>query len=222
MNLFSSPFQVMSVSTNMALSPQEEPKPGRRKIKPTHFIGFRVDSPAALHAFHRLQAKVVTHMPESEPHWHSPSLLHVTLSLLVLPGPAEVFEASELLRTIVKEFHKPAIDVTFTPKLKHFAGKVLHLVPQPLCDIQTLNAPIQQAFREKGWLHRDSRCPNYHMTLAKVEDQRLFENVGVIKLGKDINFGKLEVQKLCLSVCRKPRTENEFYETVCSVTIPEI
>ncbi|KAL2084000.1 hypothetical protein ACEWY4_019518 [Coilia grayii] len=211
-----------ALSSTVASSPQEEPRPGRRKCKPTHFIGFRVHSPAALHAFQRLQAKVLAQLPQSEPHWVSPAVLHVTLSLLVLPGPAEVFAASELLRTVVKELHKPPIDVTFTPKLKHFAGKVLHLVPQPLSDIQTLNAPIQQAFREKGWLHRDSRCPNYHMTLAKVEEDRLFENVGLIKLGKDINFGKLKVQKLCLCACGQPRTESGFYDTVCAVTIPEI
>ncbi|XP_062395439.1 leukocyte receptor cluster member 9 isoform X2 [Sardina pilchardus] len=200
----------------------QPPKPGRVKCRPTHFITFRVDSPAVLHAFQRLQAKVLAHLPQSERHWHSPAKLHVTLSLLVLPGPAEVCAAAELLRTVVRTLRKPPISVTFTPKLKHFAGKVLHLVPQPLSDIQTLNAPIQKAFRQEGWLHRDSRCPNYHMTLAKAEDDRPFENVGVIKLGKDINFGKLEVRKLYLCSVKSPETENGFYETVCAVTFPEI
>lgn len=201
----------------------QESKPRREKCRPTHFITFRVDSPAALHAFQRIQTKVLAHLPQSEPHWVSPVTLHVTLSLLVLPGPAEVCAASELLRTIVRTLHKPPISVTFTPKLKHFAGRVLHIVPQPLCDIQDLNAPIQQAFRQKGWLHRDSRCPSYHMTLAKVDgDDRPFENVGVIKLGKDINFGKLNVQKLSLCSCRMPKAASGFYETFCAVTIPEL
>ncbi|XP_031432187.1 leukocyte receptor cluster member 9 isoform X3 [Clupea harengus] len=201
----------------------QEPRPGRVKCRPTHFIGFRVDSPASLHAFQRIQAKVLAHLPQSEPHWVSSAKLHVTLSLLSLSGPAEVCAAAELLRTIVKELRKPPISLTFIPKLKHFAGKVLHLVPQPLSEIQTLNAPIQQAFRKNGWLHRDSRSPSYHMTLAKVEGgDRPFENVGAIKLGKDINFGKLEVQRLCLCLCKSPRTESGFYETVCAVTVPEI
>ncbi|XP_041962836.1 leukocyte receptor cluster member 9 isoform X1 [Alosa sapidissima] len=214
--------QELSPEPQVPKSVSQPPKPGRVKCRPTHFIGFRVDSPAALHAFQRLQAKVLAHLPESERLWQSPAKLHVTLSLLVLPGPAEVFAAAELLRTIVKTLRKPPITVTFTPKLKHFAEKVLHLVPQPLSDIQTLNAPIQQAFRQKGWLHHNSRCPSYHMTLAKAEDDRPFGNVGVIKLAKDINFGKLEVQKLYLCSVKSPETESGFYETVCAVTFPEI
>lgn len=203
----------------------QEPRPGRQKRKPTHFICFRVDSPAALRAFQLVQKKVLSHLPQSEALWVKPESLHVTLSLLVLQGPADVFAASELLRSIVQNFYKPPISVSFTPRLRHFNGKVLHLLPQPLSDIQNLNAPLQEAFREKGWLHRDSRNPSYHLTLAKVtevEAERLFENVWQIKLPKDLNFGKLMVDKLYLCVTSQPRTADGFYETVCSMQLPTI
>ncbi|GAA6093143.1 leukocyte receptor cluster member 9 isoform X1 [Tachysurus ichikawai] len=198
----------------------QEPRPGRQRRKPTHFICFRVDSPAALRAFHLVQRKVMTHLPQSEPWWVKPESLHVTLSLLVLQGPADVFAASELLRSLVKNFYKPPTSVFFTPRLRHFNGKVLHVAPQPLSDIQTLNAPLQEAFREKGWLHRDSRNPTYHLTLAKVtdvEEERIFVDVWKIKLAKDLNFGKLTVGNLYLCVNSVPRTTDGFYETVCSV-----
>ncbi|XP_076826972.1 leukocyte receptor cluster member 9 isoform X2 [Brachyhypopomus gauderio] len=202
-----------------------EPLPGRAPRKPTHFICFRVDSPAALLAFQRVQRKVLTHLPQSEPFWVSPATLHVTLSLLILQDPAEVFAACELLRSIVRGRYKPPITVSFTPKLKNFHGRVLHLLPQPEPDIQGLNAPLLQAFRERGWLHRHSRHPTYHLTLAKVEGEgtdRMFEEVGSIKLAKDVNFGKLEVDKLYMCVNNAPRTESGFYETVCAVQLPTV
>ncbi|XP_028836967.1 leukocyte receptor cluster member 9 isoform X2 [Denticeps clupeoides] len=193
------------------------------KRKPTHFIAFRVDSPAATHAFQRVQGKVLSMLPESGPHWASLPTLHVTLCLLVLSGPAEVSEAAELLQKVVRNLHKPPVSVSFSPKLKHFGGKVLYLAPRPLSEIQALNAPLQQAYREKGWLHRHSRSPNYHLTLAKVDGgDRPFEGAGTIKLGKDINFGKLEVKKLHLCVNGRPRTEGGFYESVCATTIPDV
>ncbi|KAK3551263.1 hypothetical protein QTP70_013979 [Hemibagrus guttatus] len=203
----------------------QEPRPGRKPRKPTHFICFRVDSPAALRAFQLVQRKVLTHLPQSEPWWTKPESLHVTLSLLVLQGPAEVFAASELLRSVAKNFYKPPISVFFTPRLRHFHGKILHIAPQPLSDIQTLNTPLQEAFREKGWLHRDSRNPNYHLTLAKVtgvEEEKIFEDVWRVKLAKDLNFGKLTVDTLYLCVSNVPQAADGFYEIVCSVPLPTV
>ncbi|KAB5587016.1 hypothetical protein PHYPO_G00008100 [Pangasianodon hypophthalmus] len=203
----------------------QEPCPGRQPRRPTHFICFRVDSPAALRAFQLVQRKVLTHLPQSEPFWVKPESLHVTLSLLVLQGPAEVFAASELLRSVVKTFYKPPISVFFTPRLRHFNGRVLHVAPKPLSDIQSLNAPLQEAFREKGWLHRNSRNPIYHLTLAKVTDveaERMFEDVWQIKLAKHLTFGKLTVDKLYLCVTSVPLAANGFYETVCSVNLPTV
>uniref|UniRef100_A0A8B9KCT4 C3H1-type domain-containing protein n=1 Tax=Astyanax mexicanus TaxID=7994 RepID=A0A8B9KCT4_ASTMX len=207
----------------------QEPRPGRQPRKPTHFICFRVDSPAALLAFQRVQRKILTHLPQSEEFWVNPSTLHVTLSLLVLQGPAEVQAAAEILRSVVGSIYKPPITVFFPPKLKHFNGRVLFIPPRPIPDIQSLNTPLQEAYKEKGWLHRHSKCPNYHVTLAKVEPkaegeeaEKMFEDVGVIKLAKDINFGKLEVNKLYLCVNGSTKTESGFYQVVCAVPLPTV
>ncbi|XP_026084399.1 uncharacterized protein LOC113059920 isoform X2 [Carassius auratus] len=164
--------------------------------RPTHFICFRVDSPACLQAFQRIQRKVLSLLPQSEPLWMDPATLHVTLSLLVLKCPEEVSAAAELMRTTIRNSHKPAISVSFTPKLRHFNGTVLHVTPQPLFHVQSLNSPLQEAFKEKGWLHRHSRSPTYHLTLAKSRGpmtEKMFERIETVKLGKDINFGKQEV-----------------------------
>ncbi|XP_048008391.1 leukocyte receptor cluster member 9 [Megalobrama amblycephala] len=209
-------------SEQVQLQPQSRRPPPR---KPTHFICFRVDSPAALQAFQRVQKKVLSHVPQSEPLWVNPATLHVTLSLLVLNGPEEVSAAAELLRTTVGNSHKPPISVSFTPKLRHFNGTVLHVSPQPLSDVQSLNSPLQEAFKEKGWLHRHSRCPSYHLTLAKAQEpmtDKMFEGIGAVKLAKDVNFGKLEVNKLYLCVNNHTKTENGFYQVVCAVQLPNV
>uniref|UniRef100_A0A671PWQ2 Leukocyte receptor cluster member 9-like n=1 Tax=Sinocyclocheilus anshuiensis TaxID=1608454 RepID=A0A671PWQ2_9TELE len=204
------------------------PKPLFRRPppnRPTHFICFRVDSPAALLAFQRIQKKVLSRLPQSEPLWVDPATLHVTLSLLVLKGPEEVRAAAELLRTTIRNSHKPPISVSFTPKLRHFNGTVLHVTPQPLFDVQCLNSPLQEAFKEKGWLHRHSRCPTYHLTLAKSREpmtEKMFEGIGTVKLAKDVNFGKLEVNKLYLCVIGHTNTENGFYQVVCVVQLPNV
>ncbi|KAI7806713.1 putative leukocyte receptor cluster member 9 [Triplophysa rosa] len=208
-----------------ASSIPQEPQSIRPPRRPTHFICFRVDSPAALLAFQRVQRKVLSHLPQSEPLWVDPATLHVTLSLLVLSGPEEVSGAAELLRATIRNSHKAPISVSFMPKLKHFNGTVLHVTPQPLCDIQSLNSPLQEVFREKGWLHRHSRCPSYHLTLAKAQEKRtekMFEGIGSVKLAKDVNFGKLDVNKLYLCVNGHPKTESGFYEAVCAVQLPNV
>ncbi|KAK7157492.1 hypothetical protein R3I93_008857 [Phoxinus phoxinus] len=206
------------------VQPQPQPRrpPPRR---PTHFICFRVDSPAALLAFQRVQRKVLSHLPQSEPLWVTPETLHITLSLLVLNSPEEVSAAAELLHTTVRNSHKPPISVSFPLKLRHFNGTVLHVTPQPLSDVQSLNSPLQEAFQEKGWLHRHSRCPSYHLTLAKVRrpmTDKIFEGIGAVKLAKDVNFGKLEVNKLYLCVNGHTNTEDGFYQVVCDVQLPNV
>ncbi|XP_051574694.1 leukocyte receptor cluster member 9 isoform X2 [Myxocyprinus asiaticus] len=208
-----------------SISIPQEPRSSRPPRRPTHFICFRVDSPAALQAFQRIQRKVLSHIPQSEPLWVNTATLHVTLSLLVLKGPEEVSAAAELLRNTIRNSHKPPISVYFTTKLKHFNGTVLHVTPQPLSDIQSLNTPLQEAFSEKGWLHRHSRCPSYHLTLAKAEErftEKMFEGIGSVKLAKDVNFGKLEVNKLYLCVNGQPKTESGFYKVVCDVQLPNV
>ncbi|KAL0172440.1 hypothetical protein M9458_032751, partial [Cirrhinus mrigala] len=209
-----------------ASSTPQEPRSKRPpQRKATHFICFRVDSPAALQAFQRVQKKVLSHLPQSEPLWVDPATLHVTLSLLVLKGPEEVSAAAELLRTTIRNSHKPPISVSFTPKLRHFNGTVLHVTPQPLSDIQNLNSPLQETFKDKGWLHRHSRCPTYHLTLAKSQEsmtEKVFEGIGTVKLAKDINFGKLEVNKLYLCVKGHTNTEDGFYQVVCAVQMPNV
>lgn len=211
--------------TESVSSIPQEPRSARQPHRPTHFICFRVDSPAALQAFHRVQRKVLSHLPQSMPIWVDPATLHVTLSLLVLKSPEEVSAASELLRTTVRNSHKAPISVSFTPKLKHFNGTVLHITPQPIHDIQSLNSPLQEVFKEKGWLHRHSRCPSYHLTLAKPQEkmtEKMFEGIGSVKLAKDVNFGKLEVNKLYLCVNGQPKTESGFYQAVCVVQLPNV
>lgn len=179
--------------------------------------------PASLNAFQRVQKQVLSHLPQSEPFWVKPETLHVTLCLLILQTPEEISTASELLQCVVRNYYKPPISVSFPLKLKHFNGRVLYIPPQPVPEIQTLNTPLQAVFREKGWLHRHSRQPNYHLTLAKVTEagaERMFEDVGLIRLAKDVNFGRLEVDKLYLCEMKKPRTVSGFYETVCVVNLP--
>ncbi|XP_043117830.1 leukocyte receptor cluster member 9 [Puntigrus tetrazona] len=215
-----------SAETELVSSLPKEPRSNRPPPrKATHFICFRVDSPAALQAFQRIQKKVLSQLPQSEPLWVDPATLHVTLSLLVLKGPEEVSAAAELLRTQIRNSHKAPISVSFTHKLRHFNGTVLHVAPQPLSDIQNLNAPLQEVFKEKGWLHRHSRCPTYHLTLAKPQEsmtEKMFEGIGTVKLAKDINFGKLEVNKLYLCVNGHTKTEDGFYQVVCVERLPNV
>uniref|UniRef100_A0A8C7FAU0 C3H1-type domain-containing protein n=1 Tax=Oncorhynchus kisutch TaxID=8019 RepID=A0A8C7FAU0_ONCKI len=190
------------------------------KRKPTHFITFRANTPSILSSFQHLQEELTSPLPSSAPHWLPPSSLHVTLCLLVLPGPAEVTAAGEMLQRFANLDRNPPVAVSFPLKLKHFGGKVLFLSPQPQPHLQQLNAGLQEAFREQGWLHRDSFNPRYHLTLAKVKDQkgaRVFEGVGELKVGKGVNFGRLPINRLHL--CSMGMTGDGFYETLCVVNL---
>ncbi|RVE62874.1 hypothetical protein OJAV_G00160560 [Oryzias javanicus] len=172
---------------------QREEKRGVRppKKRPTHFICFRANTPAILSCFQQLREELVALLPSSAPHWHAASKLHVTLCLLNLNSPAE-----ESQRVAV--FLQPASR-----------------------SIEQLNGGLQEAYRQKGWLHRDSYNPRYHLTLAKfhdVERERIFEGVGDLKVGKALNFGRLPVNTLHLCAMSSSEVDG-FYVTLCTVTL---
>ncbi|XP_076010896.1 leukocyte receptor cluster member 9 isoform X2 [Genypterus blacodes] len=148
---------------------QRDEKHGGRpaKLRPTHFITFRANTPGILSCFQQLQEELTSLLPSSAPYWMPASTLHITLCLLVLPGPAEVAAAGEILKRFAHLDRNPPVAVTFPVKLKHFNGKVLWLSPHPQLHVQQLNSGLQEAYRQEGWLHRDSFNPRYHLTLAK-------------------------------------------------------
>ncbi|XP_030606383.1 leukocyte receptor cluster member 9 isoform X1 [Archocentrus centrarchus] len=202
---------------------QRKEKNGGRppKKKPTHFITFRANTPAILSCFQQLQNELTSLLPSSAPHWQTASSLHVTLCLLVLHSPAEVAAAGEILRRFAQLDRNPPVAVTFPVKLKHFHGKVLYLSPQPQLQLQQLNSGLQEAYRKEGWLHRDSYIPRYHLTLAKLsgsEEERIFEGVGDLRVGKGLNFGRLPINTLHLCAIGRDKVDG-FYERVCTVTL---
>lgn len=139
----------------------------------------------------------------------------------MLPGPAEVAAAGEVLRQFAQLDRNPPVLLTFPLRLKHFNGRVLYLSPHPRLHLQQLNSGLQEAYRKEGWLHRHSSNPRYHLTLAKVtgtEEERIFERVGDLKVGKSLNFGRLPVNTLHLCSIGVPRVDG-FYETLCTVTL---
>lgn len=202
---------------------QREEKCGGRppKQRPTHFITFKANTPAILTCFQQLQEELTSRLPSSAPHWQAASTLHVTMCLLVLPGPAEVATAVKILRRFAQFDRNPPVAVTFPVKLKHFNGKVLFLSPQPQLPLQQLNSGLQEAYRKEGLLHRDSYNPRYHLTLAKVQDregERIFEGVWDLKVGKGLNFGRLPINTLHLCAMGVSKVDG-FYEKVCTVTL---
>uniref|UniRef100_H3C6C1 C3H1-type domain-containing protein n=1 Tax=Tetraodon nigroviridis TaxID=99883 RepID=H3C6C1_TETNG len=201
---------------------QMEKRGGRPpKKRPTHFICFRANTPAILSGFQQLQEELTTLLPASAPNWSSSSSLHVTLCLLVLPGPAEVAAAGEMLRRFAQLDRNPPVVLTFPLRLKHFNGRVLYLSPHPQLHLQQLNGGLQEAFRREGWLHRHSNNPRYHLTLAKSpgeEEDRVFERVGDLKVGKGLNFGRLPVNTLHLCSMGLSGVDG-FYQTLCTVTL---
>jgi len=198
---------------------------GRRppKRQPTHFIIFRANTPGILSGFQRLQEEVCASLPSSAPHWMPSSTLHITMCLLVLPGPEEVAAAAEMLRRFAFLDRNPPVALTFPLRLKHFNGSVLYLSPQPQLPLQQLNSGLQEAFHRAGWLHRDSSNPRYHLTLAKVRgdwegERRVFQKGGELRVGKGLNWGRLPVNTLHLCSMGVDETTG-FYGIVCTVTL---
>ncbi|XP_060906340.1 leukocyte receptor cluster member 9 [Labrus mixtus] len=220
----SSHLEALNINQNPSapLEQREDKRGGRPpKKQPTHFITFRANTPAVLSGFQQLQEELTSLLPSSASHWQIASSLHVTLCLLVLPGPAEVAAAGEILRQFAHLDRNPPVALTFPVKLKHFNGRVLYLSPQPQLLLQQLNSGMQEAYKKEGLLHRDSFNPRYHLTLAKLdskEGERIFERVGDLKVGKGLNFGRLPINTLHLCAMGGPKVDG-FYETVCTVTL---
>uniref|UniRef100_UPI0009B31948 leukocyte receptor cluster member 9 n=1 Tax=Monopterus albus TaxID=43700 RepID=UPI0009B31948 len=211
----------ISQSPSVPLKQREEKRGARPpKKKPTHFITFRANTPAILSCFQQLQGEITSLLPSSAPYWLTASRLHVTLCLLMLHSPAEVATAEEVLRQFAHLDRNPPVAVTFPVKLKHFNGRVLYLSPQPQLSLQQLNSGLQEAYRKKGFLHRDSHNPRYHLTLAKADlgEERIFGEVGGLKVGKGLNFGRLPVNTLYLCAIHGTKVD-DFYETLCTVTL---
>ncbi|XP_048881669.1 leukocyte receptor cluster member 9 [Brienomyrus brachyistius] len=208
---------------------QSDPLEQRRKLsrrKPTHFISFPANSPAFITGFQRLQKEVTAILPLSEPYWIPPNSLHVTLCLLVLSEPREVNLACEMLKRFAQSYRAVPLSISCSPELRDFGGRVLYLTPQPLSQIQALNSPLQKLFKEKGWLHRDSLSPNYHLTLAKEkvnEGERNFkgvwEKVKNVENVRTIDLGTLAVDRLYLCAMGAPKAADGSYETLCAVSL---
>ncbi|XP_077577885.1 leukocyte receptor cluster member 9 [Stigmatopora nigra] len=209
---------------NLSESPEKGanvPDPWRKK-KPTHFITFRANTPAILTCFQQLQDEVRALLPSSAPHWQTSSSLHVTMCLLVLRTPSEVEEAVQILAHFAQFDHNPPVTLGFPVKLKHFNGRVLYLSPQPQIKLQLLNEGLQEAYWSRGLLHRNSYNPRYHLTLAKITGdhggERIFNDVGSLKVGKGLNFGRLPVNTLHLCVIGEDDVDG-FYKIVSSVSL---
>ncbi|XP_029694550.1 leukocyte receptor cluster member 9 isoform X2 [Takifugu rubripes] len=203
------------------LEPKEKSGGRPPRKRPTHFVCFRANTPAILSGFQQLQDEVTALLPTSAPHWSTSSSLHVTMCLLTLSGPAEVAAAGEVLRQFAQLDRNPPVVLTFPLRLKHFNGRVLYLSPQPHLHLQQLNGGLQEAYRKEGWLHRHSYNPRYHLTLAKTnytEEERIFERVGDLKVGKGLNFGRLPVNTLHLCTIGGDAVDG-FYETLCTVKL---
>uniref|UniRef100_A0A3B4AE74 Leukocyte receptor cluster (LRC) member 9 n=1 Tax=Periophthalmus magnuspinnatus TaxID=409849 RepID=A0A3B4AE74_9GOBI len=199
----------------------EKPSGRPPKKRPTHFVTFRANTPSILSGFTQLQEELTAVLPACAPYWSLASSLHVTLCLLVLPGPEEVEAAVEVLRRFARWDRNPPVAVTFPLKLKHFNGRVLYLSPQPHLRLQQLNAGLQEAYKEQGLLHRQSYNPRYHLTLAKINDmeaERIFMGVENLKVGKGLNFGRLPVNTLHLCAMGGCVVDG-FYDIVCTVTL---
>ncbi|XP_023685894.2 leukocyte receptor cluster member 9 isoform X1 [Paramormyrops kingsleyae] len=208
---------------------RSDPLEQRSKIsrrRPTHFISFPMDSPAFITGFQRLQKEVTAILPLSEPYWLPPKSLHVTLCLLALSQPQEVNLACQMLRRFAQSCWAVPLSIFCSPELRDFGGRVLYLTPQPLSQIQALNRPLQEQFKKKGWLHRDSLSPNYHLTLAKEkvnEGERNFkgiwEKVKNVENVRTIDFGKLAVDRLYLCAIGASKAADGSYETLCAVSL---
>ncbi|KPP74644.1 leukocyte receptor cluster member 9-like [Scleropages formosus] len=220
-------FKQGSVSTDEVLTKlgSLEQRSKSSRYKPTHFITFRTDSPAFVASFHCLQKELTAILPHSAPYWVSPETLHVTLCLLILPGPKEVNLACEALRDFARKHHPRLFSLSCSSKPGHFWGRVLYLTPEPLLQIQSLNHHFQNLYKKNGWLHRDSLSPTFHLTLAKVKGKgggspfKGVEDIWRDKKMSAIDFGKLVVNKLYLCVNDSSRREDGFYETVCTISL---
>ncbi|KAL4616701.1 leukocyte receptor cluster member 9 isoform X1 [Arapaima gigas] len=157
------------ISTDKVLTKLEslEQRSKSSRHRPTHFITFRIDSPAFIASFHRIRKEITAVLPISAPYWVSPETLHVTLCLLVLEGPQEVTMACEALRDFARRHRPVSLSLSCSPKLGHFVGRVLYLTLQPVSCIRSLNCHLQDLYKSKGWLHRHSLSMSYHLTLAK-------------------------------------------------------
>lgn len=185
-----------------------------------------MDSPAFITGFQCLQKEVTAILPLSKPYWLPPKSLHVTLCLLVLSEPQEVNLACEMLRRFAHSCRAVPLSIFCLPELRDFGGRVLYLTPQPLSQIQALNRPLQELFKKKGWLHRDSLSPNYHLTLAKEkvnEGERNFkgvwEKVKNVRNVRTIDFGTLAVDRLYLCAIGASKAADGSYETLCTVSL---
>lgn len=199
-------------------SPKQKGQRGR--VRPTHFITFRANTPSIVSGVQQLKEEVCALLPSSAPQWTSSYALHVTMCLLILPGPEEVAAAAKILQSFACLDRNPPVAVTFPLKLKHFNGRVLYLSPYPHLPLQHLNDGLQGALREAGLLHCHSFNPRYHLTLAEVKDregERVFEKVGELRVGKGLNLGRLPVNTLHL--CEVGNWTDNFYNILATVTL---
>ncbi|XP_062993585.1 leukocyte receptor cluster member 9 [Elgaria multicarinata webbii] len=196
----------------------------RSKQRPTHFVAIRITSPETREAVKLFQGALCEVRPDLANFCTPLATLHLTLSLLRLDTPEEIYKAIVALQELQANSQRllpPALLLSFH-RLETFFSRVLYMAPTSTPELSLLVRTLEEAFSKKDLtvIHPPDK-EKFHLTIMKIPLRKAMPQLPADSLWIPTieSLGTQAVEALCLCEVGKGRTTDGFYSTVLKLDL---
>ncbi|XP_054848313.1 leukocyte receptor cluster member 9-like [Eublepharis macularius] len=193
------------------------------KLHPTHFVAIQVTSSETREAVRHFQRALCNVRPDLAKFCVPLATLHLTLCLLRLDTPEEIYRAVVALQELQANSRRllPPASLLSFQGVETFHSHVLYMCPASVPELGILARNLEDAFRKKDLT---VICPSskdkFHLTVVKIppgkSEPQLPADSSWIPTIEDL--GTQAIQTICLCDTGQGRTDG-FYTTVLKLDL---
>ncbi|KAJ7313960.1 hypothetical protein JRQ81_005797 [Phrynocephalus forsythii] len=185
------------------------------KCRPTHFVAIPVTSPEIQKAVELFQEALCRVCPDLAKFCVPLASLHLTLGLMRLDTPEEIYKAIVALQELqagTQRLLPPALLLSFCG-VETFHSHVLYMVPASVPELGLLAKTLETAFLKKGLtVIQPTQKGNFHLTIVKIPPAKAGPQLPTDSswIPTVENLGTQAVEALCLCETGKNRTDGSY------------
>ncbi|XP_078233153.1 leukocyte receptor cluster member 9 [Pogona vitticeps] len=187
----------------------------RPRCRPTHFVAIPVTSPEIWKAVKLFQEALCRVRPDLAKFCVPLASLHLTLGLMRLHTPEEIYKAVVALQELqanTRRLLPPALLLSFC-SVETFHSHVLYMSPASVPDLDLLAQTLENAFSKKGLtVIQPPHTGKFHLTIVKIPPAKAAPQLPTDSswIPSIENLGTQAVEALCLCEAGKHRTDGAY------------
>ncbi|XP_060111639.1 leukocyte receptor cluster member 9 [Heteronotia binoei] len=194
------------------------------KQRPTHFVAIQITNSTTREAVRHLQRVLCKVRPDLAEFCVPLGTLHLTLCLLRLDTPEDIYRAVVVLQELQASSHRllpPALLLSFQG-VEAFHSHVLYMRPASVAELGILAHSLEDAFCRKDLtvIHPPSK-DKFHLTVAKIPPRKLGPQLPADStwIPSIEDLGTQAVEAICLCEAGQGRRTDGFYTTVLKLDL---